>query len=459
MVRSRLTCLVAIALASVFTGTAGASEQRAEPWTEPASPDTTLDQILTALRARTDTVLSVDAVTFDGVYMDSVVAGFDSTVVADGVSGAVQSKRDWERRGRFGFSLGLGNSRMRYTKVDGASLQLPIEASYSVGEFDARIGGRAGYAFASQRGRHNLGVTARYDRWRASLRHRRDIARFGSTQLHGAWLYTLAGADEQDYFERHGWVATVSRGLGPGLTAAVTYWNERQSPRSAENVFTIGSKSAASELNYPATEGRLRAIGIRLERYRREGHRFWGVIRFESAGGGLGGDMEYDQITAGLHGVSILPWDDELLLSLGTTVTSGDDAISEQALADIGGRSSLRGYPRLAFGGTHAIGLRAEYITARDLLAMTRLPFADRLHVQLIPFADLGATWTPADVTSLNLDDFPGGSDWKWGAGIGIRRGVGFGELLSHVRLDVAWRLDRGGASPVAYFVLEGEPF
>ena len=335
MVRSRLTCLVAIALASVFTGTAGASEQRAEPWTEPASPDTTLDQILTALRARTDTVLSVDAVTFDGVYMDSVVAGFDSTVVADGVSGAVQSKRDWERRGRFGFSLGLGNSRMRYTKVDGASLQLPIEASYSVGEFDARIGGRAGYAFASQRGRHNLGVTARYDRWRASLRHRRDIARFGSTQLHGAWLYTLAGADEQDYFERHGWVATVSRGLGPGLTAAVTYWNERQSPRSAENVFTIGSKSAASELNYPATEGRLRAIGIRLERYRREGHRFWGVIRFESAGGGLGGDMEYDQITAGLHGVSILPWDDELLLSLGTTVTSGDDAISEQALADI----------------------------------------------------------------------------------------------------------------------------
>jgi hemolysin activation/secretion protein len=140
-------------------------------------------------------------------------------------------------------------------------------------------------------------------------------------------------------------------------------------------------------------------------------------------------------------------------------MAAGPDTIPNQILADPAGRSGVRGYPHRSIIGAHAMLLRLDYHIERDLFVLARVPLLKKLRLQLVPFLDVGAAWTPGVNRRLTDATLPLSRDWKWGVGIGVRKGLGFGELLSHCRFDTAWRLDRGRASPVVYFVLETESF
>jgi hypothetical protein len=460
-----------IALVLLLASLAGVPATGAERADAGAAPDSiaTLDGVISRLRTRTTTTMSDEALRLDTTFRDSVTAVFDSTVAADGLSptlersAASSSGRRYRSTGvRTGFDWSLDRSNLDYSKVDGFTAVTAGFLYVTTRGVRTRIGGRIGYAFGSERGRHDAGVQLSAHDVTIGWAHRDETHTFGWTEVHGRRFFALAGADELDYLEREGWRTYVENDawLPAGLSARLVYRREDERARRSRDTFTIGDPSGLFETNPQASEGEVRSVSLTIARPRVVYSNLYGSLTAETAGRGLGGDLAYDRVRARLTRITRLPWADELSVALSAQATAGPtDRIPLQALADPAGRSGVRGYPHRSLVGTHALLARIEYRLARDLLARTRIPLLSRAKLQLVPFVDVGAAWTPPAPRELADTTWPERDAWKWGAGLGIRRGVGFGELLSHVRLDAALRLDRGDARPVFYFVMEGEPF
>lgn len=436
-----------------------------------AAPDSSrarsLDDVLSSLRGRTERVLSPESRALDIAFRDSVSAVYDSTVAADGLPGTLgrhAAAREWRGRGgvRTGLTISPEDSRIDYTKVDGLSAAVAGYGYLTALGVRSRTGGRIGYAFGSGRGRHDAGVRLSARGISLGVAHREVTESFGWTAVHGWRLFALAGADELDYLERDGWRAVLElpRVLPEALTTRVTYRREDELARRVRDYFTIGERSALFESNPQATEGEVRAVGLAIGRSRLDYPDLYGSLVAETAGRGLGGDLSYDLVRVRGALVHRLPWADQLSLEIGAQATAAPRGeIPVQALADPSGRSGVRGYPHRSLVGSHALLARVEYRVAKDLFRAARIPLLRRAKLQLVPFVDVGAAWTPSGPTELSATTLPEGGDWRWGTGLGVRRNVGFGEIISHFRLDGAVRLDRTGAAPVFYFVLEGEPF
>jgi hypothetical protein len=394
---------------------------------------------------------------------DSVVAAFDSTVAATSLSGALGERRGETRRRarevRFGVDTDLSEVRASYTKVDGATLLLPLELWARNRYVGVSLGGRAGYAFADEEERHDLGITLRVLETRIGVHHHHDLERFGWTDPHAGSLAALFGVDERQFMEREGLRFTLAHDLRPRTTLTLSHDRDDITARAGTNPFTAGGTNSLFDTNLAAQEGERRQVGLTLGHERTAGGRFWGVINAETAGRDLGGDLDYDRIRGTLATHQILPWSDAALVSLSGQVAAAPDSVPVQILADPSGRNGARGYPLRSLTGTHAIHLRVDYQIQKDLFRRARVPFLEDRRIQFIPFVDLAAAWTPSRPRTLGDTTLPDRNHWKWSAGIGVRKATGFGRLLSHVRVDVAWRLDRTDRDPVVYLVLENEPF
>lgn len=431
------------------------------------SSDATFDSLRTRLRRTTDETLSPEALVFDDVYRDSLRARFDSTVASIGLERAVAGAADPEPRlgsrsnprwTRVRTSFDPEDVSFRHSKVDGATLLLPARLEVLRRAWSLRTSVRAGYAFGSSLGRYE-GEARFGTRFGSVGAHVRRISeRFGWTAVHGNRVLSLAGVDEQQYLERRGFDAFVSAPPVDRFRVVADYRNERQSSQRARDVFTLGRPSHLFEKNRAATRGELRALRVSIERPRRTIGDLWGSAFLERAGGSLGGDLRFDRVGLAIGARRPLPWGSDVSLQAAAQAAASPEAVPVQATADLGGRTSLRGYPQLSFVGSHAVLARVDLFLGLDLFRRARIPLLGTQKLQFVPFVDAGSAWTPAG-RSLGSAKWPRSDEWKWSAGLGIRKGVGFGEILSHVRVDAAWRLDRDGPTPVFTFVLENEPF
>lgn len=419
--------------------------------------------ILDSLRTHSRVTLSSPLFDLPVAARDSVTAAFDSTVAAGGLPAAIDDRREKARARaravRMGADTDVQDARLSYTKVDGATLLLPFDVWAGNRHYGVSLGGRAGYAFSSEEERHDLGVELRTPLVDLEAMHHHDLERFGWTDPHAGSLSALFGVDERDFLEREGFRFAVSRDLGRRGTITLRHVRDEITARRALDPFTAGGTTSAFEQNLAASEGDRRELGLGIARERTGATRWWGVLDLRTGGRGLGGDLDYDQIRGSITGHTFLPWSDQLLVSLSAQAAAAPDSVPVQLLADPSGRNGARGYPRRSIVGTHAIHLRVDYELNKDLFRRARIPFLEDRRIQFVPFADVATAWTPDGATTLGDGTWPGSTDWKWSAGIGVRKNVGFGQVLSHVRMDVAWRLDRRETDPVFYLVLENVPF
>jgi len=439
-----------------------ATTRRAPASTDDPLPAATTG-ILDSLRTRSHRTLSSTVFDLPLAIRDSVTAAFDSTVAADGLSAVVdvrrEEARERARRFRFGLDTDVEDAHASYTKVDGATILLPVEAWARNRYTGVTLDARAGYAFSAEEERHDVGIELGTPWAELAIAHHHDLERFGWTDPHAGSVSALFGVDERSFLEREGFRITLGERIGRRGRVSLTYLADEVSARSVPDPFTAGGATSLFERNVPATEGDRRELGLRIGRKRTGATHWWGAIDLRAGGRGLGGDLDYEQIRGSISAHPFLPWSDQLLVTASAQVASAPDSLPVQLLADPAGRNGARGYPQRSILGTHAVHLRVDYQLNKDLFRRARIPFLENRRIQFVPFADVATAWTPDGARTLGDGTWPGSSDWKWSAGIGVRKNVGFGEVLSHVRMDVAWRLDRAGSDPVFYLVLENEPF
>lgn len=425
-----------------------------------ASANGTFESLLDSLRSNTDDTLSDEVLTTDVAYRDSVIAEWDAGVAETGLADRIDARRDESSDAgiRTGWSFDPQDGAFRYSKVDGATPMYPGYFHVVGDSWRFRAGGRVGYALGSERLRYEGDVSIRRDWHRIGWRPVQVAPQFGWKDIHGHGIYAIAGADEQNYLERRGWSGYLSTELPQDVSAEVAYRFHEETSRHARDVFTFGDRTRLAEANRPITDGDVRAVQLQFERPRRS-HRMWFSFEGETAGRDLGGDLDYDLLRGRVNWRPIMHWDDEIHFDVQGQVAAAPDMLPLQVAADPAGRSGVRGYPQSAMLGANATTLRIDYYFARDVLFSRHVPFFKGRGLQLVPFLDVGSAWTSPGQHALRDASLPASGDWKWAAGAGVRYDTGFGDILSHIRMDVAWRLDRTPEKPVFYMVLEGEPF
>lgn len=430
--------------------------------TEPAGADTTqtptYEDVLRSIRARTDKAVSRDALTVGRGHRDSVVAAFQDRVARDGLSRAVDQHATRRGRWRSGLSTDFQAAQVTYSKVDGLTLGMPVEWGFAGPGVRGHVGGLIAYAFGSGGVRFRQGVLTTWKGVDWSVRAERLTVPFGWTRVHGTRVFALAGADEQHYLERRAVSGGFAFPLFDRTRLHVEYTAGDDRPMRARDVLSFAGEEGIAARNPAASRGDFRALSLRVGRDRFHSPRFWGALSFQTAGRDLGGDFDYDKLAVEVGRTIMLPTGDDIALRVRGQAAAGP-SLPVQALADPAGRSGVRGYPQSAAFGSHALSAHADVHLGRDVFSLLHVPVLRNLRLQLVPFLDVGSAWTPDRNRTLGDAALPESSAWKWGAGLGVRRNVGFGHLLSHVRLDAAWRLDRPAPRPVFYFVLEGEPF
>lgn len=166
------------------------------------------------------------------------------------------------------------------------------------------------------------------------------------------------------------------------------------------------------------------------------------TLRAGAFGGALGGDAEYYPLGLELHR-AFHPWAAERL-----DIVAWAGAVPgrppRQERADLGGVSSLRAHRAGELEGRAATFFRLDYQLGVDLLARLHAGLARRLRLQPTAFIDAGAAWGDTDWTQREEIMGPRSADWRTDLGIGLQRSLGYPGLLDRVRVDFAWRTDRG---------------
>ncbi|MBZ0267902.1 outer membrane protein assembly factor, partial [bacterium] len=166
----------------------------------------------------------------------------------------------------------------------------------------------------------------------------------------------------------------------------------------------------------------------------------WAIeARGATAGGALGGDFDYGS-GGGSATIRRRIWlGDEPKLRLDGGFVTGDAPY--QSLYFLGGAQRLRGYGVNEFPTRGAVHAALDYKLGKNPLRL--LPFLHRLKIQPVPFADAAAIFATQgpDGQRVALDT----PEWRFDAGVGLQYNVlGIPGGSGQVRLDFAWRLDRG---------------
>ena len=192
------------------------------------------------------------------------------------------------------------------------------------------------------------------------------------------------------------------------------------SPRSSER-----NRSKRSPIFTGSTQVQPRSLrGTRL--------RFG--VEAEIAGYGLGGDFDYDRYRLTLDSRWPVLWRDNADLRI--EIGGARNGPPIQSLFYLGGPAAMRAYGVNERAGDRYFYSGLDYLVGTDPFAHLHLP---QVQIQFIPFFEQGAAWQ--DENGRGVWSSPDSHDWKANAGLGLQRII---FLETTLRLDLAWRLDRG---------------
>lgn len=432
----RSMILVLLCASTTFAQTTPPDEP---PQTEtaPADSSETL-RFLDEIQALDDAFFDDDATRTDTSYRDSLVTNFEELGFE-----AYRDQSDATMR-TFRWDLGPFSPLWSYNRVEGIVPSARLEVR-PLGPRGPTLLGDAGWA---------TGPGAL--RWASELRvpipRVRSTGRGGGTFFFAGWIdrvepygsnrpfanslrALVAGADEMDYLHRRGGRVGVAWRTR-GASASIEYAAARELSVSAPASFALTGDLPT--VNRPIEEGIDRALDARIE---------WGTgtlapwtlrLGHRVAGGVLAGDFDYARTDLFVRRRNYVGrW--ELQTEATWARTIGNAPV--QRLADAGGVSSVRGFPRRTLVGDQSVLLRAELPVPFDVLRRTGIPLLRDTGVQFVPWAD--AAWVEAE------DD----GTWIHSIGLGIQRHwIGLGRA-ANVRLDVAVPIGRDRPADVVFLV------
>ena len=404
---------------------------------QPARFDT-LDvrAVLERQRTALDSLLLPESTTLDTSGATSVSDSLDR-----GGSAAVQAHRaaaDTTHHRQFSLAL-QPFALTAYQRVDGLRLGMGGEARVG-SRLRADVAGAYGFSSYDWQGRGGIEFGRRRGprlRLAASL-----LAEpFGPTPAGrslGAFAF-LFGEDRRDYLQRRSFECEIAPRQSDAYDAALTLFSRRdESLTAATDFHLVGGGTPIEDPNPAVTEGTAQGAALRL---RLGGERPAQRLTLEAGacGGPAGGDFEYNWQAVQFDLRRAVLSGGLLSLTLEGANTGGSSPL--QAASYLGGDANLRGFERLEFAGRQRASLRLEYAFGIDLLARTRLPLLERLHLQFIPFVDAGSTWGETLAAAGSRGTLEG--EWRSSVGLGMQRTLWIPGLEA-LRLDVMRRTDRG---------------
>ncbi len=377
---------------------------------------------------------------------DSGLAALDSL----GFRSFVKENR---RRGRGGgVEFGLAGRLMGYNRVEGGVAG--VGARFPAGIPGGRLEVEGAYATASERFRHLEILTTPLTPYRGGpyleLGFSDHVVPYGSNRPAANGLRAFLGsADAQDYLERRGGSARLGWDRSPAGAVSLGYEAARELSVAAHTGFGVFGPEALMGGNAAVDEGIERAAVLRWSAGSILDGRWAASAGHRVAGGGLGGAFTYTRAEASVSLRRYLPLNHEGVLDLGAVRTGGAPPV--QALADVGGLSTVRGWDRRARVGRESLHGRLEILVPYDVLARMRAPLLRDLHLQFVPWADAGRVWSPRP--AYRGAPAAGDEGWITSAGLGLQYYLGpFGEV-SYLRFDAAAPLGPDRPDDVRFYL------
>jgi len=398
--------------------------------------------LLARLHAYDDDEFTLGIEPVDTTFTRSTLAWHDSL----GIQGLptddiALTGSDWQ------FGLSPAITRWDYNRVEG--MVLGGEVTFAQADDDGSSASVfVAYATASEDIRSAIELKWRLPlggppTWLALESHTRAEP-FGSNRPALNSLRALVGgADDQDYLESKGYSARLITRFREGMQLALGYSSMDEKPLEPKADFSF-----FGDLYQPNLAANMVGDNVLMVEFTWDAGSWLqlALAHRHSVGWDLLNEQLYQAVDYGRTDARIglrgFPLGQEFRLGIAGASTYDHPAVQQQC--DIGGLSTIRGYDRRARVGDHSLALRGEYLVPYDILMETNIPVLRSLHLQFVPWADMGRVWSRYEK-----------EDWISSAGLGIQRYLGpFGEG-SILRFDMAFPLEPGTPDAVYYLRFE----
>jgi len=342
------------------------------------------------------------------------------------------------RRGRVESGLS-----MHYNRVDGLYVQLGLDTDWKRPAL-LRFFARGGYAFKGEAWRYEVGL----ERWipLGPARLTLGVHNYDLTHSEDEWLLPMvensAAAfffreDFMDYYRLTGTSFHIDTELYRRLTVELAYLlDEHESLKRTTSWSLFGGDKKFRD-NPPVMEEKVYSLLIRLgydtrDDFMEPAGGFLVEAVYEKAGGGLGGDLDFERLLVDARRYLYLTRHENIDLRFRMGTSAGD--LPVQMAFDLGGLGSLRGYKHKEFKDFNRMMLgNLEY-----RIGIGRVSSGWMEDYQVIPFYDFGLVWSSHDTGSLTAGfDQVRADRVKTGVGIGFSTGAD-----DRLRINLARRLD-----------------
>ncbi len=345
---------------------------------------------------------------------------------------------------------------VRYNRVEGLFLGAHLNRDYYRHRRPTRafLYGSAGYAFKAKEMEYQIGLEKGFmDRFR--LAFGAEYHRFIDTQ--DRWIISdsenslaavLIREDFHDFYLRDGASGYLVQNFGRNSSITVGYHVDSYDSLAKNTNWSLFGGSKNFRDNPAMDSGNMRSIisGLVFDTRNsmRRTTRGWFVqAEYEHAGGGLGGDFEFDRLVFDLRRYQSLGLGEGLDFRLRVGTSKG--ILPWQRSYHLGGISTLRGFPYKAYpngrmnpGGNRMLLAQVEYrMGTQDLPDELDLGLLELFN--LIIFADAG--WV-ADVGG-EADLFDGFDGLTWND-LKSDIGIALANSSGTVRVQIARRTDTG---------------
>lgn len=353
----------------------------------------------------------------------------------------------------------LDNFIFRYNRVEGIFLGLGSEKRYYWdGRKDYSVHGSVGWGFKSHRWRYNLGIARQFTLYNSdekssellevgveghSLTDSKDQWIIGTHENTAAAFFIHE--DYRDYFGREG--LTIHTGYFTqqdyvAAQAKIEYNLDKYISLTNKTDWALFGGDKRFRENPLINDGSMRSvlasIGYSTVTKTMHGPEGWSLYTTaEYAGRSLGGEFDFSQYVLDVRRYQPLGRYDNINARLRFGTSNGD--VPLQKTFEIGGLSTLNGFPFKSDAGNRMILLNAEYIINGDFLGdLTFWPSWFMSGINFIVLSDAGLVRTAS-------------SDASWTEGFGGMKfsefkhdiGVGIGSRSGSFRLALVWRTDR----------------
>ncbi len=272
--------------------------------------------------------------------------------------------------------------------------------------------------------------------------------------------------DYKNYHQVEGYAISAEARYIPlsqiwGLSVAARWRDQHHRPLGTTTQWSLLPQSRSFRPNYTATNGRERILDFTIAAENKDTPRLARrltkfAVAYETAGGAIGGDFQYEGLFCDLRLESATFGNQRLIMRLATGARSGSLAVQHRLR--LGGIGTLRGLPHQEFTGNRFWMLNVEYLFGDDLLGRLEFfPFTTAPFQKVLPviglgwFYDLGTAYHVRETDQLLSGWFAGQGRDNWGVFLNIanefiRIEWASSRLLGHehndiLRIRTGWRL------------------